>query len=1039
MSIDERSAGLEHSPHPGRLACLDESRAKAWASALWRAIVAALVLMSAPVSAAPGEVDQAEAGSEADAHAGRDTAVSPRARAEGGREVEVAAVKLALEVWRGGDRPPERRRIPRRRAEVDGRVTYELREPARAGDRLVLLDFAEFMSGAPKDVDEIALSTYIAGPAERARTRVHRAVDGDGQTLSYRREGSRRDLVVELPAGAHAITLEYSVEVPHRYWPLGCVWRHCSLSGALAPLPSEAAQGGVWLPAEGRVIAPARWEIESLRFGAVPDWVPGTTPTKEQRDGLGGQELFAAGEATDPRAAIAYPSVFWGPNWKHDELWHRGVRIRVLHLERRPGDRYPDEALLNPIRDVAGHVLAIAQENIDLAGALGIEPPPGSELVVVQGPVRTDVAQFHPTVVTVSDQYLELLATKRLAKFHDLMVARSVGDLLAYGHFAGRQGASTEVWLPSALGVALAQLWQRQRDLRDEYAADLLASFTFVPAIDRFLYTGQAAFSSAYFRGSEDEMPVRYHPLYFANELPTGRRIHEKFLDLAGEGAIARFYADLVAAPEDDYERVAERAWGRELGWFFDQWLGPYPEVDYAIGDVRHIELPTGRWRTEIDIIRDADRPLVEPVQVYLVERGGQDHYLVWNGEAEPGEGLLEQPRWHRHTFVIETQQRVEVVRLDPRRRLRQSSRSPVGRNNRGDNNDPLFNDRTPAKSRFLYTGVGLSLAASEFFAQGTPPQTRINAVTAFLAFEASLQRDLRKTANFLIFTDRETNVGGSASLNYYFGKKRNRQRRQLRLRTSASVSWLNRSGLDTEGGVRLTETVRLTKDTRRFTLWPERGHVLTAGISSSQTIRTGGASDHRYSLDLDAGWTQLWPLAHHHVLATRLDTSIVIPLFSDPEFRTLNRAGGIGGLTGFTGNELFGQGVALAAVEYRHVIVDDLRLPLLNLLWLRTIGGALFGGTATLSSCEGLDGWFGRGSWYGYVGYGLSARMQILGVTPQFFRVDASVPIGRRTGQVCLGETFPDYLATSQGRPAEDAEKLLPPFSINVTFNQPF
>lgn len=963
--------------------------------------------------------------------------VWPRELRAAPTEARVEAVNLELTVWRGGDRPPDRKRVPRRRALVDGVANYELARPAAAGERLVLLDFAEFMTEQPEDLDEVALSTYVAGPAERARMRIHE-VRVDGAIVEHRRVGSRRDLVVVLPAGAERVRIEYSVEVPHRYWPLGCVWRRCSLSGAVAPLPSEPAEGGLWLPKAGRVITPTHWTLDAVRFGAVPDWVPGTAPTKAQDKALAKQELIVTREAVDPRAPIAYPSIFWGRRWHHTEVWHRGVRIRVLHMEPRPGDRYPNENILHPIRDAAGHVVSIAKDSIDMAAAVGIEPPPDSELVVVQGPLRTEVAQFHPTAVMVSDHYLALLATKRLAKFHDIMVARSIADLLAYGHFAGRQSGSVDLWLPSALGVALAQLWQRQRDLRDEYAIDLLASFTFVPTIDRFLYTGQAAFSSAYFRGVEDEMPVRYHPLYFANELPTGRRIHEKLIDLIGERDIATLYAELAAEPASDPQLVAEQVWGRELGWFFDQWLGPYPEVDYAIAEVNSKRLKTGRWRHEIVVARDAEHPLVEPVQLYLVERGGQDHYLAWNGEAAPGAELVDQPAKAEHRFVIETDEKLKIVRLDPRRRLLQTSRLPVGRFNRGDNNDPLFNDRVPAKARFLYTGFGLSVAASEF-ATATTPQARINAVTAFVLFEASLQRDLRKTINLQAFTDRETNVGGGAAVNFYFGKKRNRQRRQLRLRTGVGVSWLNTRGLDKAGGVRLSESMRLVHDNRKFTLWPERGHVISGGVSTSQTVRVDGATDHRFAADVDLGWTQLWPVAHHHVIATRLEGSMVLPMFSELEFRSLNRGGGIGGLAGFSGNELFGLGVALAQLEYRHVIVDDLRLPLVNLVWLRSFGGAVYGGIETISACESYAGWFGRDSWYGQVGYALSARMQLLGVTPQFIRLDFAFPLGRRTGQVCLGETFPDYLAEAQGRPPEDAQRLLPRVNINLTFTQPF
>jgi hypothetical protein len=951
-------------------------------------------------------------------------------------EARVARVHVDLTVWRGGDHPPDRPRIPRRRAEVEGRASYELTAPARAGQRLVLLDYAEVLRDEPRELDEIAISTYVAGVSERAWTVVSRVRLADGRELVGKRRGARRDLVIELPEGATEVIVEYRVEVPHRYWPLGCVWRRCSLSGAVALLPSETAVGGVWLPTGGRVITPVPWVIDGVRFGAVPSWIPGTAPTADELDALAGQELIVTREAVDPRAPIAYPSIFWGPRWHHSERWHRGVKLRVLHIGRRPGDRYPDEHILHPRRDVAGHALAIASEAIDIAARFGVEPVPDAALTVVQGPLRSDVAMFHPTAVMVSDQYLELLATKRFAKFHDVQFARTVCDLLAYGHFSGQHEASVDLWLTGALGVALAQLWQRARELRDEYAVDLLASLSFVPSIDSFLYTGQASFSSAYFRGSEDQMPVRNHPLFFAHELPTGRRIHEKLSDLLSDAELGRFYATMIADPDSDPIAAAERAWGRELGWFFDQWLGPYPEVDYSIASVRSDRLADDRWRHEIVVVRDGDRPLVEPVQVYARERGGEEHYLVWNGEAEPGRALLEQPSLARHLFVLETERKLAVVRLDPRARLVETSRTPTSRLNRGDNNDPLFNNREPGSARFIYTGVGVSVAASEL-ATASTSQARINAITAFFAFEASLRRDLRRSGNFLVFTDPETNVGGSAALNMFFGPKRNRQNRSWRLRTGASVAWLNQGGLDKAGGMRLIESVRFSHDTRKFALWPERGHLIAGGVSTSQTVRLDGSSDHRYTLDFDLGWAQMWPLAHHHVLATLVEASIMAPIASRPEFRNLKRGGGIGRLSGFTGNELFGRAVARMLVEYRHVILDDLRVPLLNLIFVRSIGGALFGGVSTLSACDSYAGWFGRERWFAQVGYGLSARVQWFGVLPQFFRVDAAVPLGRRRGQSCLGQTLPDFLAEVQG--IDDVDRLLPPFNINVTFNQPF
>jgi hypothetical protein len=162
-----------------------------------------------------------------------------------------------------------------------------------------------------------------------------------------------------------------------------------------------------------------------------------------------------------------------------------------------------------------------------------------------------------------------------------------------------------------------------------------------------------------------------------------------------------------------------------------------------------------------------------------------------------------------------------------------------------------------------------------------------------------------------------------------------------------------------------------------------------------------------------------------------------VVPLRRAPEFRGLTRVGGIGGLSGYAADEVFGLALATAQIEYRHQFIDDLMLNLLHLGYLRGIGGVLYGGAATTSRCDSYGGWFSADSWYGHVGYALTARVFALGVTPQLFRVEASVPLVRRTGVSCLDKVLPDFLAERQG--LSDPTQLLPPVNINVVFNHPF
>ncbi|MEX1365762.1 MAG: hypothetical protein AB1Z98_21725, partial [Nannocystaceae bacterium] len=628
-------------------------------------------------------------------------------------------------------------------------------------------------------------------------------------------------------------------------------------------------------------------------------------------------------------------------------------------------------------------------------------------------------------------QALEQLPSQRLLKFHKTAIARTVFDMLLERRLRGAHDPSTDLWLPGMLSFSLVQLWEQTREHADEFAADILRNFTFVPAVDRFLYTQQASFSQSYFRGVEDEISLRDHPLYFSHELPTGRRLYEKLRDTAGDAVVQALVLSLMEKPRRDPVRTAEQAYGHTLGWFFDQWLGPYPSVDYVLHRVRS-ERDGDGWRHEITVERVGERPVIEPVQVLATERGGQAHYLVWNGELAPGnESLGTEPRQGKHTWELRTSRRIHTVRVDPRSRLLQHPQPPH------DNVDPRFNDRRPPAFRFLYTGAGFSFAASEFF-NATTPAARFNAIAGFASFEASLRRDLRRTGHMLISRDRETNLGLGTSVNFRFGDKVNNQRRRARVRVSATGSWLNESSLDPRGGVRLTERISLVDDTRRFGWWPEQGRWLSASVSARHTVRIDGLPGDVHDLVGSASWIQLWRLAHDHVLATAVSGEMVFPLVGRAEFRNLARLGGIGGLSGYLADEIFGRGVVLAQAEYRHVFVNDLHLPLLHLGYLRSLGGTLFTGGGSASSCDGFDGWLGADSWYGHVGYAADARLSIFGVTPQLLRVDVSVPLARRD-TVCLGQELPGYLGQRQGLSAEQVRSVLPRFNINVTFQQSF
>lgn len=931
---------------------------------------------------------------------------------------QVDEVDVDLVVHRGGERHPDGETIRRGRARVDGVATYTLDRAARAGERLTLLDFAGSMPEEPENLDEVSLATYVDGPFEPGGL----TLQGSWGTESVVRSGPRRDVVVTLEEGATSFTLRYAIEVPHRYWPFGCVRERCSLSGSLAPLPSAPARGGVYLPRGGRVVAQAMWHVTAT-LATPADVPPGA---RAGRHALIPDELIVVGDGR----RSAYPSVFFGPRWHSTAQTHRGIAFEVHTPFRRPSGQVPYETALQLRADLPGVVLRAATELVDLLEVLGGDPVTPDSIVVIQGPLRAQIAEAHPGVVIVSDQAFELFPHERFRRFHEDAIARGLATVLVDHRVSGVAEPSRSLWMTSAIAHATVGVWRAARHARDEYAHDILSRLTFVPAVDRFLYTQQASFSSAYFRGVEDEMPVRNHPLWFAHELPTGRRIHEKLVDLLGPERIDRVYRDFLAKPTRDPMALAERAWGRRLDWFFDQWLGPYPEVDYAIADVDSREVG-GKWHHRIVIRKDSAVPVVESIQLLAVERGGKTHYLVWNGElGEHNAALGDEPVRGEHVMELVTDRKLSSVRLDPRSRTRQIARG------KRTNVDPLFDDRKPASFRFLYTGVGLSIAASEFLGARTPT-ARFNAISGFALFEGSLRRDLRRTGHVQVARDRETDVAVGAGTNLWFGAKVNRQRRRARVRLFETFALLNGRSLDPRGGVRLIESIAIADDTRGFGWWPERGRSIGLGVSARHTLRTGGERDHRHDFVAIADWEHLWRIAKDHVIATSVLAEMVIPVRRGLEYRGLARVGGIGGLSGYAADEAFGLAVATAQAEYRHVFINDLRPNFVHLAWLRSIGGIAFAGASSASPCDRLGGWFDRGSWYGTVGYALTGYLSILGVTPQLVRVEVAAPVVRYRGKQCLGNTLPDYLAQVQG--VEDPEALLPPVSFNVTFQQSF
>jgi hypothetical protein len=128
--------------------------------------------------------------------------------------------------------------------------------------------------------------------------------------------------------------------------------------------------------------------------------------------------------------------------------------------------------------------------------------------------------------------------------------------------------------------------------------------------------------------------------------------------DVLGDSAFAAFLRDYYArwayrhVDEAAMRASAERAHGRDLGWFFEQWVHRTGNVDYALRDVRTVRDGRG-WVTRATLVRTG--AYRHPMPVGVRTAAG---WTIVRGD----------PMRDREQVVIRSTARPETVALDPLR-----------------------------------------------------------------------------------------------------------------------------------------------------------------------------------------------------------------------------------------------------------------------------------------------------------------------------------------------------------------------------------
>jgi hypothetical protein len=780
------------------------------------------------------------------------------------------------------------------------------------------------------------------------------------------------------PGAAVAIDIDFDTTIPRRFGGFGCDGLRCRLMGGFYPMPAAQVGGAFDLRAAPARAGRARVTLRSPKaLGLVVNGEPVIWPGP-------------TGTVTVESADVPYPTIVTDRALRPETITVGGHVVRYLHRNPRPPGS-EDQPLPYVREDVTALVLKTAQRALELGDAMLCGPtcappkvpqpprPPDPAsllpITLIEAPLRHQLVQAHGNVILVSDQIFRIFPVNRLRKYHHQELVRAVLAAVIDARIASTEAAPDRNLAAGTLAAYLTELYTLLQFKKVEYASDLLRPFDFVPAVDQLLYAPLLASSSSYFGDVQDEDRVRDDVRLFADPTtPSPRLVYNKLLDLLGAAAFPTL-ARKTLNEGVPFRRAAAETFGADLGWFWRQWLGPLPRVNYRLAAVRATPLAGGGRHVEIEVRREGEL-IREPVEVAVTDRAGVTQVLRWDDATGA------------HLFTVELPAGLKSVEIDPRGRLVETALGSLRRSD-----DPRYDNRDPARWRLLYQGFGALL--------------NITALTANFeaAFLLKPQHDLRHAFLFTAYHNQKVDFGVGGGHFWHFGAQADKNALDSYLLGGLNLSRLNAhfglgAGDMPQPGYQVSGHLVLAHDTRDFLFDPWHAVGGRLGVGYALTALEGG--QRLSQVGVSAGALRLFELAPGHVLA--LDATVGAT-FGDIRLPVqLTDAAGPDGLRGYLPGTLLGRANAVASVQFRDDYVSGLDWNLLHFTTVRGLAGTLFADAAVVSSCDDY-GLSSQNVFYD-VGYSFRVLHDAFGVYQQLLSIDLGIPLNPRppTG-ICLGQ----------------------------------
>lgn len=439
------------------------------------------------------------------------------------------------------------------------------------------------------------------------------------------------------PGDSRTLTVQFRTIVPYRFGSFGRFDEQLTLVGGWYPYLAALGADGEWQLKAGPPLADFTVEMSTASDLEVI---------------LNGREFPPGAPIVTSVPSVHYLSLLAAPRFERSEIASNGTLITYFHRPHRWSWRLafgpkPTQIMLSALAAVVAQRPAVLTESPE-------------RLVVVQAPLRLNLTAPGEGAVVVSDRALRVASVLR--PFHEVQLAQAVYAEMLRPELAEREDPADYAWVSEGLSRVLADRFATKAFPDTRSVHDWIQMFNIFAIVDRFEVVPKIPFVNAFFDRAKVPDPLHEQINTYNNETPPGHVVLGKVHDLIGGEAFDVAVNECLHRDEPFRRCLPEYSGGRDPGRFLDEWLGPYPEINYSIESTQLNQPELGHYRSSVTVRRQSSRPYTEPVEVEL--RNGEDDFdLEWKSSGNLARMSATTPR------------RVRRVIIDPDRRLIETRR----------------------------------------------------------------------------------------------------------------------------------------------------------------------------------------------------------------------------------------------------------------------------------------------------------------------------------------------------------------------------